>query len=167
MKRLFLCVFLLCLAPSLGAWSTHKFYVAVFQMDYVAKKKVLQVTSRIFIDDLEAALFKKYGKKFYLGESRELDDTNDYLKKYFSENVKVSVNGKSIPLTFLGKETEDDIILCYYTLPAKNVVKKISVKNTTLLESFKDQQNIIHININNNRKSLLLTIGEQQGSLQF
>ncbi|RZJ71490.1 MAG: hypothetical protein EOO45_11860 [Flavobacterium sp.] len=164
MKRL---LFLLLLAACLTSFATHKFYVAVFQLEYVPEKKVVQMTSRVFIDDLEATLNKKYSKKFYFGSARELPEANEYIRKYFIEKIDIKLNGSIKEIKFLGKEVEDDILICYYTIPAEAAVKSIEVKNTTLFESFKEQQNIIHANINRNRKSLLLTNDEPKGILQF
>lgn len=147
--------------------TAHKYYVAVFQVEYAAKKKVLEVTSRIFIDDLEKELNHKYGKKFYLGTERELPALNDYMQTYFAEKVKFTVNGKAKTIKYLGKEVEDDVIICYLTIPADEGIKSVTVKNTTLFESFPDQQNYIHIKINSNKKSLLLTNDEQKGTLEF
>ena len=50
----------------LCSFSIHKFYVSVTQVDYVPSKKRVEITSRIFIDDLEKALTKKYNKKVNL-----------------------------------------------------------------------------------------------------
>lgn len=167
MKRICHFTLLLLLATTLTSAAAHKFYVAVFQMDYVPQKKVIQVTGRIFVDDLEATLNRKYGKKFYFGAKQELAGADEYLKKYFTEKIQVKVNGQAKALTFLGKEMEDDVLVCYYTLPAESNVKTLEVNNTTLMETFEDQQNIIHTNINRNKKSLLLTNSNRGGKLDY
>ena len=151
----------------LSSMALHKFYMAVFQMEYVPAKKVVQMTSRIFIDDLEIALVKKYNKKFYLGTPTEIDGADEYLKQYLIEKIKIRINGKEGSIAYLGKETEDDVLICYYTIPAKGDIKSIEVGNTTLFEMFPDQQNIIHTKINSNKKSLLLTNDNPKGLLKF
>jgi hypothetical protein len=45
----------------------HKFYVAVYQINFAPEKEMLQITSRVFADDLNKALEKKYNKKHYIG----------------------------------------------------------------------------------------------------
>lgn len=164
-KVALICIALLSLA--LVSAAAHKYYVAVFQVEYASKKKELQITARIFLDDLEKELNNKYKKTFYLGDKRELPVTGDYLQKYFSEKVKFTLNGKPKTIKFLGKDIEDDVVICYITVPAGEAVKTLYVKNTTLFESFPDQQNYIHIKINSNKKSLLLTNEEQNGTLEF
>ena len=150
-----------------SSMALHKFYVAVFQIEHVPSKKVVQMTSRIFIDDLENALVKKYNKKFYLGTSTEVEGTDSHLKQYLTEKITIKINGKESSITYLGKETEDDVLICYYTLPAKGEIKSIEVSNTALFEMFADQQNIIHTKINSNKKSLLLTNDNPKGLLKF
>lgn len=167
MKHFRLYLFLIILAFALAGAGMHKYYVSVFRIEHAPKKKVLQMTARIFIDDLELGLQKKYGKKFYLTEKRELPDTEEYLSKYFSEKVKVKVNGKAKPIKYLAKEMENDVLVCYFTIEAGAKVTSIEMNNATLLEVYPDQQNIINVKINSNKKSLLLTNDEPEGLLEF
>lgn len=167
MKSIARYLLLIILTLSLLSMTWHKYYVSVFQFSYVPAKKQVQLTSRIFIDDLEAAFVKKYKKNFYLGTKDEIANANDYIVKYFAEKLQVKLNGKEKPLKFLGKETEDDILICYYTLPVESNVKTVQVSNASLLEMFDDQQNIIHVSVKGNKKSLLLTNNERQGLLEF
>ena len=41
---------------SLSAFTFHKFYMGVFQVNYAAEKKMIQITSRIFVDDLNSGI---------------------------------------------------------------------------------------------------------------
>ena len=55
MQKTILIAFLSFLLCSFSAFEMHKFYMAIFQVNYAPEKKMLQVTSRIFIDDLNQA----------------------------------------------------------------------------------------------------------------
>ena len=55
----------------LTSMTSHKFYVSMYQVNYVSQKKMVQITSRIFIDDLNEALEKKYKKKAYVGTDKK------------------------------------------------------------------------------------------------
>ncbi|AXG74227.1 hypothetical protein DVK85_08235 [Flavobacterium arcticum] len=136
-------------------------------MDYVPEKNVIQMTSRVFTDDLELAFEKKYDKKFYLGTSREIPEAKKYLKIYFAEKIKVKVNGDLQPIKYLGKEIEDDVLVCYYTIPVPSGIQTLDIKNTTLFDMYAEQQNMIHTNINDTKKSLLLTVEEPEGLLEY
>ena len=56
---------------SLPSFTFHKFYMGVFQVNYVAEKKMIQITSRIFVDDLNNGMEKKYHKKTFIGTEKE------------------------------------------------------------------------------------------------
>ncbi|QYJ68585.1 DUF6702 family protein [Flavobacterium litorale] len=167
MKRIGNFIFLTFLLFSLSSVGVHKFYVAIFQMDYIPEKNVIQMTSHVFIDDLERAFEQKYDIKCYFGTEREIPEAKKYLKKYFTEHIHVQINGTTQPIKYLGKEVEDDVLLCYYTIPAPNAVQTLTIKNTTLFDTFAEQQNMIHTNINNHKKSLLLTYDKPEGALQY
>ncbi|TRW26533.1 hypothetical protein FMM05_03920 [Flavobacterium zepuense] len=167
MKNLSRYILLLTLAFVMASAGVHRFYVSVFQMEYVPVKKEIRITGRIFIDDLEAGLNKKYGKKLYLGTPKESGEATGLLKKYFAEKIVVKINNKPKVLTLLGRETEDDVLICYFTLPAESKVQTIQVSNTVLFDMFSEQQNIIHTTVNGNKKSLLLTNSETSGTVQF
>jgi len=167
MKRIVQILILFIIVSGLTSAAAHKFYVGVFQMEYVPAKKQVQLTSRLFIDDVEKTLNAKYGKKFYFSSKHELPEAEEYLKKYLAEKMKVSINGKVQPVKFLAREMEDDVLICYFTIPSPNDVKSVKVTNSILMESFSEQQNIIHVNKNGNRKSLLLTNDKKEGILEF
>ena len=96
-----------------SAFTFHKFYVGVFQIDFFKEKKAVQITARLFIDDLEKALYKKHNKHFYLTTKDEISDANSYIASYLSEKLKIKINNKVQTLQFLSKEQEDNIVICY------------------------------------------------------
>lgn len=165
MKKIRL-LFLLVLFVSLSSMAFHKFYVSVNQIDFVPKKKALEITSRIFIDDIDLALEKKFGKKLYLGTSRESSESLDFLKKYFKEKFFIKVNGQQKEIFLLGKEEEDNVLICYFTVKDVDKITSIEIKNTVLMEIY-DQQHIFHTTILGAKKSLLLTSGNTQGLLNY
>ena len=48
-------IFLFLLFLGLSSFSFHKFYVSIYQVDFVAEKKRVEITARIFMDDLNLA----------------------------------------------------------------------------------------------------------------
>ena len=167
MKKFFQCALPVLLLVMLCSFALHKFYVGIYQVNYVAKKKEIQVTARIFVDDLEKALEARYKKKIYLSTPKEIAETNGFIKSYLSEKIQIKINSSVKNLKFLGKETEDNVLICYLTTPVPEKINAIEMVNSVLTEIYPEQQNIVHININGNKKSLLLTDSEPEGSLEF
>ena len=85
MKRIVRILLLLVAFTTLTSSSFHKFYVSIYQINYVPKKKMLEITSRLFIDDLNEALEKKYNKKTFIGTNNEKPEDLVLMKKYMVE----------------------------------------------------------------------------------
>jgi len=167
MKKLFSTFIILLIAATLTSAGVHKYYVSVFQIEYSVKKKELQVTGRIFIDDLEKSLNTKHGKKFNIGTSREDPEATAIITQYLADKVSIKVNGKAVAFKFLAKEVEDDQLVCYLTVPAPKKIETIEVRNTVLFEMFRTQQNMINAKVGTERKSLLLTYDTPSGTVTF
>lgn len=159
--------FLLLLLVSLSAAGFHKFYVSIFQINYVPEKKAVQITARIFTDDLEKALERKIKKKIYLATAKEAPETEALLKKYLAEKLHIKINTVEKSIRFLGRETEDDVVICYLTVPVTEKINTLEVYTNVLTEVYPDQQNIIHTQINGNKKSLLLTNSNPKEIIEY
>ena len=78
MKRLLNISFLTVLFFGLTAISAHRFYSAIYQINFVPKKKMIQITTRIFADDLNEALKKQYSKRTFIGSEKETPEDIEY-----------------------------------------------------------------------------------------
>jgi len=168
MKKRLTYFFIVILFLSLTAFSFHKFYMGVFQVNYAAEKKMIQITSRIFIDDLNNGMEKKYHQKTFVGTDKETQADIDLLKKYLSENFTIKINGQSKPITFLSKEVEsNDVLVCYSRIKDINTFKTIEILNTILLDWNAEQQNITHISAFGTKKSVLFTESSRKELLKY
>ena len=147
--------------------TAHKFYVSVTQVDYIAERGELQITSRIFIDDLERLLQERFDETITLAGEDEPEIANDYINKYLSQKLVLTINGEVTEFKYLGKEYEDDIALCYMEITGIMAIDSIEITNSVLFELFEDQQNIIRTNINSKKKSFILIQGNDKGLLNF
>ena len=127
---------------------------------------MLQITARIFIDDLNDGLEKKFHKKTFVGTDRETEDDISLTKKYLAEKFTIKVNGIQKPMNFLSKEVEDNVIICYFNIKEISKIITLSVENSALLEVNEAQQNIIQANISGEKESLLFTSDNFKGVLK-
>jgi len=150
----------------LTAMTVHKFYVSTYQVNYVSQKKMLQITSRIFIDDLNEALEKKYKKKAFVGTNRQTEADIDLMKKYIAEKCLIKVNGEQKSFIYLSNEIEANVLVCYFSIKDISKLNTLSIENSALMELYGDQQNVIQANIDGDKKSLLLTVDNFKGILK-
>jgi len=147
----------------------HKFYVSVTHIQYSEKEETLQVTTRIFIDDLEAVLLERYGVKTALATENEADNADEFIGKYLQRKMVFTVNGSQVPYTFLGKEYDTDIAICYIEIPVGPLadIQQIEIQNEVLMDLFEEQQNVVHFRIDGKRRSYVLLRENNKGMLNL
>ena len=158
--------FFLLIMIVLSSFAVHKFYVGMFQMKFVPQKKEMQITTRIFIDDINLALEKKFHKKTFIGEPKETKEDEVLMQKYIAEKFKVKINGQAKSYTFLSKEIETNVVICYLKIKDLAKVNSLEIENSILMEIYPEQQNIIQFDNNGEKQSLLLTEETFKGKLK-
>ena len=151
--KLFLVAIIL---PMLVSATDHKFYVSTTNIEYSKQNESLQIISKIFIDDIEDVLQKRYKPTLSLDSKKETKEDTELLKEYILQKLKVWIDGKEVSFNYIGREYDVDIVNAYIEIPNVKNPKTITVEYKILFELFSDQQNIIHIKSNNYRRSLLL-----------
>jgi hypothetical protein len=167
MKKRLVVVLLLFLALSISSFGLHKFYMAIYQINYAPEKKMLQITSRLFVDDLNVALEKKYKKKFLLGTDNETIESVDLFKKYLSDNFVIKVNGQAKSINFLSKEMDGDVLVCYLNCKDISKLNSLEIYNSVLIDCFSEQQNIVHVGAFGTKKSFLFTESSTKQVLKY
>jgi hypothetical protein len=166
MKRIKL-LLLIFVLPLLAFTTAHKYYISVTQIEYIKDKQSVQIISRIFIDDFESLLQKRYDEKIILNEENELIEVNSYIEMYLTQKIKVKINEKDAQVVFLGKEYEDDIVRCFLEIDDIESINSFEISNKVLFDLKEEQQNIVKLNINFKKKSFLLTAQKQKALLKF
>jgi len=151
----------------LFAFTMHKYYLSLTKIEYKEDEKLLQVTMRIFIDDLEHTLNSTYDKNFELALPNESANIDTLINKYISTKFNVKINDLKKTYIYLGKEYENDVVYLYIELKNIDQINSIEIKNNMLMEMFPEQKNIIKLNINKTKKTFLLTNQKDKDLLKF
>ena len=160
---------LLILLPLFAFTTAHKYYVSVTTINYSQNDDALQITTRIFVDDLEKVLQDRYGFEAKLDTPDEDKSADSYIEKYFRTKFLIKVDGKEKPFTFLGKKYDIDMVVCYLEIP-KIVLSKaesLEIQNELLTDVFEEQQNIVNFKWNGKKKSFLLVKNNNKGALKL
>ena len=145
----------------------HPFYISVCQIDYNSDADTLEMSFRIFIDDLELALESMGTGRLRLGTEQEAEKADEYIGRYLDRHIELEVNGLPVEAAFLGKEVDTDAIWCYLEIVDVTVLDSLSIKNTLLLETFEDQVNLVHVKANDQKKSLVFNRLQISETLDF
>lgn len=153
--------------PFMLSVSAHKFYVSVTEVEYVQEKQSVQIISRIFIDDLENTLRKRYEKRLIFSPKNEAEELTIYLERYLNDKITLKINGTPAHFKFIGKEYDNDILFCYLEVTNVKNIETFEMANTVLFDNFDEQQNIVKLNINNEKKSFILMPQSDKAMLKF
>lgn len=133
----------------------HPIHVSVSELVYHEGEKAIQITQKVFFDDLEDAIYKRSAKKLHLGMENESVQSDEFIIAYLKENFSIRINSQPTEWVFIGKEYEADAIWIYLEIPNQSIPERIEITNTILQDLFDDQKNLLHISCLGRRKSHL------------
>lgn len=145
----------------------HPFYVSISTVDYDSKNKRIEISCRIFYDDLEVALKKQLKQKVDVINPKNKAEADSAISKYIQANFNLLVDGKAKKLKFVGYEVEEDVAWCYFETPQSNPIRTITIVNQLLYQDFKSQSNILHVTIDGKRQSTKLDHPKRSVKLDF
>jgi hypothetical protein len=145
----------------------HPFYVSVTDINHNAKTKSLEISSKIFFDDLESDIEKENNLRIDILKSQNKELINDLIAKYLKKHIQIKVNGKISPLKYIGYEIQEEAIWCY--LEASNIskVSTIEIDNHVLYNLHKEQINMLNVTVNGKRQSIKLDNPVSKAVMKF
>jgi len=167
MKRFVLyCVLFIGVGSQMAA-TLHPFHVSICMIDHNPQTQHLEISHKIFVEDLEL-MFKDMGKgKLWLGEDKENGEADALIEAYLRNHFAVQVNGQNAPWQWVGREIEQDVLWVYLETEKVPQPQKITVRYTVLTETFNDQSNLIHAKVNGTIKSEHTNGIERQKTIEF
>jgi hypothetical protein len=143
----------------------HQFYVSLSEIRFNTESQRLEVSLRFFPDDMDRALKEHIGVNASLVTVLEHKSADSLLEIYLHDLFRIELKGVSVPLSYLGKEAESDVMWCYLESFPQEKPVEITVYNSILCEIFEDQVNIIQVYVDTWNRGLLLNRDEPQGKL--
>ncbi len=145
----------------------HPFYVSVTEVTHNSKTKRLEISCKIFFNDLEAALEKQGKTQLDILKPEQRDRIDLLLNDYLQQHLQLRINGKPVALKYLGYEIEQEAAWCYLEVLPVNRVKQIEIKNDILFSEHASQTNMLHLTVNGARKSTKLDNPESVFKVSF
>lgn len=143
----------------------HEFYVSLAEIRYNSESERLEVSLRIFPDDMDRALETHYGIISNLATEIEHPSADSLVGVYLQNLLEIELNGKAVPLSYLGKEAEADVMWCYLESGPVPIPSEFNISNSILTEIFGDQVNITQVYVGKWNRGLLLKKEQARGHL--
>ena len=137
---------------------THEFHLSKTTVNYNTEEMAIQVSTRIFIDDLELSLKELGYDSLKICTRKEKENAEQLIQEYINEHLIIKMDGSDLEFSFLGKEQSDDLaaVWCYLEAYDVKAFNEMSVSNTILISQFDDQKNITMIQVDKERVAHLL-----------
>ena len=158
---------LVLLIPVFSSFCMHKYYLSVTDLKYNEEEKSIQMITRLFYDDLEEVLQERYDETILVDKTADQDKLDRYIARYVKAKLEIKVNGTLQEINYLGKEYEDDYIVCYLEVIDIESINELEIQSTLLMDLFTEQKNMVHTDILGKKKSLLLQDGNAKALLKF
>ena len=131
----------------------HPFYVSVTEINHNAKTQAIEVSCRMFYDDLEKELNTVNHTHINIVKPTDKVQVNKLIADYVKKHLVIKADGKPLNLGYVGYEIQEDGAWCYFEAKGVPMVKDIAVHDELLYQLHPEQINMIHTTVNANRKS--------------
>ncbi|HEX7957457.1 MAG TPA: DUF6702 family protein [Pyrinomonadaceae bacterium] len=123
--------------------AAHKFYASLAQVEYNAGEKTVEVTLRVFADDLELALKRRAGRDVRLDRAKDADRlVLAYLRDTFEIKNR---DGEVKPLKWVGMELSAGIAWLYVEAEMPEGLSGARLRDHVLFELFDEQVNTVSV----------------------
>jgi hypothetical protein len=145
----------------------HPFYVSVTEVNHNAKAQSVEISCRMFYDDLEHVLEKQYKTRLDIVKPASKDQMNKLLNDYIHKHLVIKVDGKALNPSYLGYEIQEDGAWAYLEVKGIAKAQKIEVHDDLLYTEHTEQINMIHVTVNGQRKSTKLDNPASDATFSF
>ena len=137
--------------------SLHDIHISICELEIDSESKALEISQRIFLDDLERALILSTGQNdLNILDPKNPKELDSLIGQYLATNFSIVVNDKNQILNYLGSQTKGDVMVVYIEVEKVKKVNSIEIKNTVLMELYPDQITLVHVKKDGKNKSLKL-----------
>jgi hypothetical protein len=148
-------------------YARHPFYVSVTEMKHVAKTRLLEISCKMFAEDMQDVLKQNYKTAVDFDNNKLQAQNNKLISDYILKHLSLNIDGKAAAIKYVGFEKENESIFCYFEVDNIPPPAKVVVTNSILQDFKQEQINIVHVIVNGNRKSTKLDYPLKQASFVF
>jgi hypothetical protein len=145
----------------------HPFYVSVTEINHNAKAQSVEISCRMFYDDLEHVLEKQYRTQLDIVHPKNKEQLNQFINDYVHRHLIIRVDGKVLNPAYVGFEIQEDGAWAYLEVKGISKAQKIEVHDDLLFTEHPEQINMLHVTVNGERKSTKLDNPEANASFMF
>lgn len=132
--------------------------MSLSHVNFKEEQKTVQITLRVFIDDLQDEInLSRNTNLIEIDSDKEPENIDILFENYLNEKYKVNINSEKQEYQYIGKKYDFDMVIFYLEIENIQSIETIKIENNILFSLYSEQENIVKTNINNIKKSHILT----------
>jgi len=136
-----------------GAAAAHNYHMGLADIGYNADTGNTEIVHTYTAHDVEALLAKLHGRQFDLG----LEEDQQALRRYLDRRFVLTVNGRRVPLQWVGIKASADTITVYQQLEKTALPAGAVLRNGVLTDLLPAQLNTVNVGGSAGRAAATLT----------
>ena len=145
----------------------HSFHASISSFDCKKNTSTIEITMKLFTDDIEYALRSLENSDLVLDSKANLHNIDSLIFSYIKMNFVLLLNNKKTELLWIGKEIDNDITWCYLEIENIDKLFELKIKNSLFFSFFDDQLNICHFYCSDKPETLMFHNGKELGEIKF
>ena len=145
----------------------HPFYVSVTEVNHNSKNKTVEISSKIFFDDLEHGIEQESKVSFDIVKPTDKAKVNTLIANYVKKHLILKIDGKVYAMNYVGYEIQGEAAWCYFEIPKINKIGTIEINNNILYQLHTEQINMLNVTVAGKRQSTKLDAPESKASFKF
>lgn len=123
----------------------HDYHVSITLLERNKENKSVEVTHKVFIEDLELAIQEEYLETYKFDKASQ-QENDSLMFLYFNDHFAISMADQSSIPKWIGAEKDGfDLIWVYIEHEFGKTPEALFITNEILLKQFNDQSNVCHI----------------------
>jgi hypothetical protein len=136
----------------------HKYYTSLAQVEYNAREKSVEVSLRVFADDLELALTRRAGRKVSLDRMK---DAEGLVLAYLRDTFEIkNRGGETKALKWVGMELRAGVAWLYFEAEMPEGLAGARLRDHVLFELFDEQVNTVSVRYPGAKADLVFARGD-------
>lgn len=137
----------------------HNYHMGLADIGYNADTGNTEIVHTYTAHDVEALLTKLHGRQFDLG----LEEDQEALRRYLDKRFVLTVNGRRVPLQWVGIKASADTITVYQQIDRTALPSGAVLANGVLTDFLPGQINTVNVGGNAGRAAATLTFTAAKG----
>jgi len=147
---------------------THPVHVTVLNIEYNKASGKIDLTFRVYKDDMELALFHNYEVLSSLDTAKPTSKPIRFLNRYINDRVKMKINNKEADSLVFERTLWDGTNLwIYYSIKTGENPQVIWLKDAMMMDLYFDQSNMIICGPAGKEKAFMLVYDKNEISYMY